>query len=253
MKNRIITIALVVAATITSCKRDEEPLPEDPKGTLQVNFTASFNGQPMVLNNLYNSAYNYRIKPETVKFLVHHFRIKDEGGTYYEIKDALLINFANSGNNFTAKLSPGNYSALRFGLGVDSVMNPADPNLLPVTHPFSTNVANDMHWNWFTGYIFMKFEGRADTSGTGSGNFDRLFLFHPGTSPLYGDVGDLNHNISIVKDQTTVVNVDLDVHKLLVGSNDTIDVKYDYSTHTTDDYPLAERFIQLARDAFSTQ
>lgn len=253
MNLRIIFIALAIVSLAASCKKDEEPPVDVPKGILQVNFTASFDGQPMILNSLYNSAFNYRIKPETVKFLIHHFRIKNSDGTYTEIKDALLIDFSTSGNSFSVELNPGNYSAVKFGLGVDADMNNDDPNLLPVTHPFSTNLANDMHWNWSTGYIFMKFEGKADTSGTGSGNLDRLFFFHPGDNSLYGEVGDLSIPISIADNQTTTINVDLDVNKLLVGASDTIDLKTDYSTHTADNLPLAQRFILLAREAFSVQ
>lgn len=250
MKFRI-TIALLAIAGLVSCKRT----PEDPpstKGTLQVNFTASFNGQPMVLNSVYSSALNYRIKPETVKYLLHHFQLKRTDGSYYEIREAVNINHANATNGFSIQLEPANYTAVKFGLGVDASMNNADPNLLPPTHPFSTNQANDLHWNWSTGYIFAKFEGRADTSGTGSGNLDRLFFFHPGANTLYGEV-ELTSSFGITTGQTRTITIDLDVNKLITNTSDTIDLKYDYSTHTNDNYPLAERFILLMRNAFSIQ
>ncbi|MBX7095917.1 MAG: hypothetical protein K1X56_14440 [Flavobacteriales bacterium] len=248
---KTLFIALAIVSLASSCKKDQDPPVSDPKGTLQVNFTASFNGQPMVLNTIYNSASNYRIKPETMKYLIHHFRLRDGSGNYCEVKDAAIVDYAGSSNSFSVQLSPGTFTGVRFGLGVDSTMNLGDPNSLPASHPFSTNMANDLHWSWSTGYIFMKYEGRADTSGTLAGNMDRTFFFHPGANALYGEVGDLMIPISIVENQTTSINVDLDVYKLLVGISDTIDVKTDNGTHTSDNYPLAERFIQLARAAFS--
>jgi hypothetical protein len=251
MKFRIL-IALIITGSLVSCDRDKEVPPAPNKGTLRVQFSATFDGQPMVLNNTHTGSFGYVIKPETLKYLLHHFQLKKTDGTWQEVREALLINHANSTNQFSVELDPISYTAVKFGLGVDATMNNADPNLLPASHPFSTNQANDLHWSWSTGYIFAKYEGRADTSGSGSGSLNRLFFFHPGANTLYGDV-ELNKNFTITKGQTTTLNVQLDVHRLLTGSNDTINLKTDYSTHTNDNYPLAERYILLMREAFSIQ
>jgi len=245
-------LALFGTLVLSSCKRDPEPEPEPLKGTLQVNFTGVFNGSPLVINNIYNSAaYGYRIKPETLKYLLHHLIVKNDAGTESEIKEAMIVDFQASSNSFSVQMDPGNYTGIKFALGVDSAMNHADPTVLPIEHPFSVYNANDMHWSWSTGYIFLKFEGRADTTGTGSGSMNNLFFFHVGDDHNYQELPYFNAPFNITANQTTVLTVELDLDKLLVGTSDTIDVKVDNATHTNDNPVLAGRVGTLWAAAFS--
>jgi hypothetical protein len=245
-------LALIGSLTLSACKKDPEPEPEPLKGTLQVNFTGVYNGTPLVINNIYNSAaFGYRIKPETLKYLLHHLYAKNDAGTEYEIKEAMTVDFQNASNSFTVQMDPGNYTGIKFNLGVDSTLNHADPTVLPIEHPFSVYNANDMHWGWSTGYIFLKFEGRSDTTGNGSGSMNNLFFFHAGNDSNYEELPYFNAPFTIIANQTTQLTVQLDVDKLLVGTSDTIDVKTDNATHTNDNPFLARRIVQLWMTAFS--
>lgn len=249
MKNFLIFSLIIISV---SCCKPVDPPPPTPSttGNLRVSFIANFNGQPFVLDDLYNATFNYRIKSETLKFLVHHIYAKKSSGDSTEINQHMYVNFSNTSNAFTVAMAPGTYSGIKFGLGVDGSLNHSDPSLLPPSHSFSINQANDMFWTWATGYIFTKYEGRADTTGTLSGPTEQLFFFHTGADTLFREI-DLAQNFSINLDQTTTVYIDLDVNKLLNGTNDTINLKIDNGTHTMGNLPLASRFVALLSKAFS--
>ena len=246
-----VIFSLAVFSILLSCEKDPDPTPvTETKGTLNVQFRASFGSQPLSLNSPYTTYSNYRVQPENLKYLVHHINTK-MSGNIMEIKDAFLVDHSNSNNSFSVQLEKGSYDGLQFSIGVDSSMNHDDPALLPPTHPFSINMANDMFWSWSSGYIFMKYEGRADTTGTGTGALDHLFVFHTGADTLFRELTFFSSPFTITAGETKTLYIDLDVEKLLVQSSDTIDLKVDHSTHTMNNFPLALRFTELYKNAFS--
>ncbi|MDQ8181986.1 MbnP family protein [Pelagicoccus sp. SDUM812005] len=60
----------------------------------------------------------------------------------------------------TLDLPPGDYTAIRFNLGLPPDLNHSDPKQYPASHPLSS-IANAMHWSWQSGYIFCAIEGYA--------------------------------------------------------------------------------------------
>lgn len=253
MKNFLVILTAISSLLLlTGCPKDPTPPPAESEfGTLHLEFTANFNGQPFAINSIYSSAFNYQIKPETVIMLVHHIVAKASGGDSTEIRQHMKVDYSATSNEGDFSLMPGNYDGISFNIGVDGSLNHGDPSALPSTHAFSINQANDMFWSWSSGYIFFKFEGRADTTGTGSGSLDRLFFFHTGADTMYRRIEFYSSPFTITKGQTTNLFVELDVNKLLVGVSDTIDVKTDYATHTMDNLSLATRFVALYTKAFT--
>lgn len=250
MRTGILFFALSISLLLSCCKTvDPPPTPPATNGYLRISYIANFDGQPFALDSLFTSAFNYRIKTETMKFLVHHIYVKN-GSDSAEVRQHMIVDYENSSNSFIVSLEPGSYSGIKFGMGVDGSLNHSDPSALPSTHAFSLNNANDMFWTWSSGYIFTKFEGRADTTGTLSGGLDQLFFFHTGADTLYREI-DLSYPFSISTGNTTNLYIDLDVNKLLVGINDTLDLKIDNATHTANNLPLASRFVALAKNAFT--
>ncbi len=249
MKRILILSTLALLLVGVGCKPKDPPPPETPstKGTLEVRFKANFAGQPFALNQVYTNVNGYKVSPETVRFLVHHFRVRNAAGEQ-TAKEAFQVNYASTSNTFTAELEQGTYTGVKFAIGVDGNLNHADPSLLPASHPFSINNAGNMHWSWATGYIFLKFEGKADTTAAGTGPVAMPWALHTGSNGLYREPS-LNASFSISAGQTTYLNVDLDVSKMFYNAHDTIDIRYDNTTHSPN--TLAERFANIYQDAFS--
>lgn len=248
---KILLALFSLTVVFISCDKDPDPEPENTIGTLRVNFVARYNGQPFVMNQNYTNISGYTVKTEMVKFLMHRFVVTNSSGTKNEVREAALINFANGTNSFEVPLEAGSYTGIQFGLGVDSTLNKQDPSLLPASHPFSLNQANDMHWSWSTGYIFFKLEGKADTTTAQAGPVDLAYVFHPGSNALFRKVDFPSKSFSISAGSTTNVDITLDVARLFYNMSDTIDLQYDNLTHTSNNLPLATRFMDICADAFS--
>jgi cytochrome c peroxidase len=73
---------------------------------------------------------------------------------------------------------PGQYRALRFWIGPDSVENHADPAKRLPDDPLSPGL-NGLHWDWQGGYIFMALEGRYRSGNGPIGGYSLHFARDP--------------------------------------------------------------------------
>jgi hypothetical protein len=183
---------------------------------------------------------------------MYNLKVKNSSDVEIVLKDAKIIDFTSNHYSFTINVSPGNYQGLKFGIGVgDASINHGDPALFSSSHALSYNQSSDMHWTWNTGYIFLKFEGRADTTTNGSGALNQLFALHTGDDVQYGEVEFYATPFTITDDQNSNFHVDVDISKFLYDSSDTIDIKTENATHSNNQLSL--KFSQIYLNAFSTQ
>ncbi|MFI5202906.1 MAG: MbnP family protein [Flavobacteriales bacterium] len=244
---------LLIALVWVSCKKPDEPPidctpPPSNSGTLKINFNATYNGVPLVLFTDYTTVENHRIRPEELRFLVSDMWSEDSLGDSIYIKDAFKYDLAAGVISATIAMSPGNYNGLGFSLGVNAVKNHANPAIYPLGHPLAVG---PMHWDWANGYIFTMYGGKVDTSGTGTGPLNITYGFHAGADTLFSPLPLFPHAYSIALGSTTEINVDVNVAKFLSNVSDTIDLRYDNVTHTFSNLPLAIRFMNLYKLAFS--
>lgn len=256
MKSKINIWVILIAASVSlasSCRPDPvPPVTEENKGTLKIHFNLNYDGQPFSFNTPYSEPiHNYRIQTELIRFLMYNLTLKSSTGESI-LKDAELIDFTSNHYELSYSLSPGSFDGLKFGIGVgDSSVNHGDPALFNPEHALSYNVSADMHWTWNTGYIFLKYEGRADTTTSGSGALDQLFALHTGDDPLYGEVNFYSSPFTISENTITDFHINVDVAKFLYNASDTIDIKTENATHTNN--TLSVKFAQIYLDAFSVQ
>jgi hypothetical protein len=114
-------------------------------------------GNPILFSNL--------------KYFLSDFRLVKTDGTEIILDSSFaFVNLKTGRDTFSfSKIPAGNYTSIRFKLGLDSSVNHSDPNNYPVTHPLSPSV-NQMHWGWAGGYVFMMLEGTIkDSSNTTRG------------------------------------------------------------------------------------
>lgn len=71
----------------------------------------------------------------------------------------------------------GRYRGVRVKLGMDGLTNRVDASQAPSGHPLARRTDVSNYWNWNSGYIFVRFDGRMDTDGDGALDTDwRLHL-----------------------------------------------------------------------------
>jgi hypothetical protein len=88
-----------------------------------------------------------------------------------------------------------------------------------------------MHWNWNSGYRFLRIDGKVDTDGDGT--MDETMAFHLGTNNMLQNVSLTAHKD--VEKGSNMLHMEFDLAKLFEG----VDLSTDFSTHTMNNPELA--------------
>ena len=240
MAKFLLNVALLVslAFAFNSCK----PEKSDVLPKLNVTIKTVYNNQPFAIGEIYDDGMGHRIRIDLLMSYFSQMKLVNSNGNEILLKDFQLQNLDND-FTFTTEIPEGSYQSFNMGIGIPKSYNKdVDPSTYPNSHPLSVQGAQGMFWTWNTGYIFTKFEGKADLTGTEGSPLDHSFAFHTGDDLLYGFVS-LNKNLSAEKNKTYDLVITIHADKLIKGDNDQIDIAVDYLTHTSGNFPLAERFV----------
>ncbi|MFN5318145.1 MAG: MbnP family protein [Bacteroidia bacterium] len=242
-----LTSLFVLLLLVTSCKKDPPlPEPETPLGTLEIRFKPTMNGVPLEGNSLFIGPNGKRMLLETLKFYWSDIYLH-QGNDSILAEDVEFVDLVSGALNFRFDVAPGSYSRMSYAVGLNPTLNGTnnpdyDEAQWPLTHPLS--IYNGMYWSWATGYIFSKVEGKTDTSATQNQTPTFTWFYHSGLDSLYSPnvLSDLSLNIE--KDQTTILELNLEVNDIFSQPGDTVNMQNDYFTHTTDNLELARKVIR---------
>ncbi|MFN8285534.1 MAG: MbnP family protein [Chitinophagales bacterium] len=218
-----------------------------PDGKLSLQMQAVYGNQAFFTGTSNTDAQNRRIQTDVLKFYLSHITLIKTDNSEVEVKDVALIDFSNpSSLSINVDKLNGDFKAIRFGIGVDSIQNESDPNDIDPKSPLANN---DMYWSWMK-YIFVKYEARCDTSGTGSGTYNWFPLYHLGSNPLYRTV-TLTKDFSACCGDKQSLTLVLDVKKIFYGDTETLDLINESTSQTSDHFDVATKFMNNLAKAFS--
>ncbi|RBL92240.1 MbnP family protein [Chitinophaga flava] len=162
---------------LSSCSKKDKSSTEDPPvlySRLTLNFSHVMNGSPLVRSS---STY---INPSGESFVISRFRyylsnfslVNDAGKTVILPPAYFLIDDATDSTKRISldSIPQGNYTALRFMIGVDSARNNSG------VQSGALAPENGMFWTWNSGYIMAQMEGYADAVASPT----HQFQFHVG-------------------------------------------------------------------------
>lgn len=143
------------SVSLLGCKKDEEEETPKASGNIEVEVINQVDGAPAQSGVTYTHPLGTQYSFNLLKYLLTNWElVNDKGETYrpgnYELIDAL--NPATCKMNFDS-IPAGNYTKIRFFLGMDSLSN------YTLTNYGDLDASNGMVWTWSTGYIFLKLEG----------------------------------------------------------------------------------------------
>ena len=130
------------------------PVATAATGKVTIRFINQVKGSPLVLNEVpYTnpSGETYRVKK--CRYYISNVALEKNGAWKREKDSYHLIDQSDSNSlSFSFSLPAGNYTSIRFLLGVDSLKNVsgAQTGALDPLH--------DMFWTWNTGYVMAKLE-----------------------------------------------------------------------------------------------
>ncbi len=229
--------ALLLAAT---CREDEGFEPE----IVEINFKSTFDNAPLVM---YENAYPYEagmaVKLQLFQFYLSNIAVQREDGSFVSLKDIALISFkdiltpAAAAEGITLEttgLAAGHYKGIRMGIGVAPNLNSTNPANYTPPHPLDDN-----YWSAATGYVFIKIEGNADT--TGNGQFPAKLTFHTGATQLYKEKFFEKH-FELKAGEPLQLNFSVDLKKVLSkGPSDFLDFRQITQDHSNN--PAVYTFI----------
>jgi len=228
---RIFFVTIVLAVLIaTGCKDNNET------ATLELKINPTFGDEPI---DLYEEVIDENglaiFELEKMYFFISDLKLGEE-----LVKDeVLLVDIGDAEfNKAVTSIKPGSYNNINFGLGVEERWNNQDPSVHDIDHVLGAG-HGDKQWNWETGYIFYKLEGKYSTYD--DGELDGRFSFHMGRDDFYRTVS-FDKTLNVVKDGTTEIELNIDLKQLFFENSD-IDLKSKNKTHAApSDFEFAEKF-----------
>lgn len=243
---------LALAFGLQSCKK-EKPSEGDGIGGLTVRIDPYFEGEPFQTGAVYYDYDGNRIRIDDFKVYLSHIAAIRSDGTEQPLLDIDLFHITAS-QDVSFQVPVGSYKGLKFSVGVPEEWNKdQDPTQYPNDHPLSVNGAQGMFWQWNTGYIFIKVEGKADLSGTEGAELLHPFAFHCGEDVLFRTHVFGNNPFTISEGSDSRLSIRMDVDHFFYNANDSIDLETEYLTHTSGNLPLATRFTDLFNAAISLE
>lgn len=170
-------IILLLPLLVVSCKKSEDPAPEQPvpaeqKGTVRIRFYNKAGDSTLVLHttgmindtSLVLQPWEYvnenldTFYVNTLKYYISNIKLKRADNTeFVQPESYYLIDQSQPGSTTITitDVPVGNYTGLSFMIGVDSTRNCSG------VQTGALDPANAMFWTWNTGYIFFKIEGKS--------------------------------------------------------------------------------------------
>ncbi len=197
-----ILSALVLGLTADSCRtKDKQLTPVTPTprthGKLTIKFVNDIDGHSIIFDTLaYTNATGNKYSVGLLKYYVSNFTLIKQDSSKTNFGNYKLINAADTSTcHFTLdSVVNGDYTAIRFYLGVDSAHNHTGDQTGDL------DPRNAMIWTWNTGYMFMKHEGLfvPTTGGTS------ILAYHYGTDMALATVDIPLSAFSVLNNDRTI-------------------------------------------------
>lgn len=178
-------------------------------GNVKFVFSHVAGSQPLVLDkNWYLTGSNDSVKFSVFNYYLSNFVFVDENGKEYKQPESyyLIKESKPESKNFVIKGIPeGKYKQLRLLIGVDSTRNVSG------AQTGALDPANNMFWDWNTGYIMLMIEGISPQFSSSSsfalhfGGFKKVDL------AIREVVLDFPQVLEIKTGNTNIVSVETDI------------------------------------------
>lgn len=251
MVMKLSTLFLLVGLSVIlgSCKDDVVPEPVPVSDYLKITLQPVFGSADLTLQDTITTVEGYKVQFTELKCYLS--TIKNGGNL---LAQAGLFDYQQNGTFLLQAVGDKTkFGSLTSFLGVDTAFNHDDPSAFSNDNPLNIAIANDMHWDWNPGYIFMKVEAKVDTLVDGVTNLNHYVIFHVGTDAFLQNMSFSGLNWQSVSDHLSVLPLKLDMEKFLQNGSQTIDLKTEHTTHSTaGQEALSLKVIQNFKDAIST-
>ena len=250
MRNSILLLSGAVLLALTGCVDPIRPFPGDLPGTVRLDLGLHWDGASIGLGDTVVDHLDHPVVLTNVQFYLNGLELRDAAGTWHPVGDIHLVDFNREAPTVVEAVPAGTYTAMRFGVGIPKALNTnIDPASYPNDHPLSVLGSAGMFWTWSTGYIFLKYEGKA--AATAGDPIEEPISYHLGTDLSYRTITlPFSSPLYVYSRDVTPVDVAFDGARMLNGPAGSIDVLTDPVSHNAPGTELPDRLLALLEYAF---
>lgn len=229
-------IFLSIIFVFISCNKSE-----NKKASVDFSFQAREGETNYQFANYFTNGDGIKIRIEVLQFYIADIRFVNKKGEEVNVSDIALIKLDQSGSGTTLfKIPAGEYTSIRFGIGVPSEMNEAGPSAYTDSeHPL--NSTQNTYWGMNAMYRFVMIDGKYDL--TGDGTDEGSFSYHTGFNDCYREI-EWVHDFSFDKKGSHIEQINLDLTKLFYATGSMIDVTTESNFHG--DYSQIDLALRLS-------
>jgi hypothetical protein len=225
MKSQFKTLfAFAILFILSSCSNDNDASSTSGTGSLDVEFDNVFGSANLILDSQINvTSQAENLKISDVKYIISNIVLTKEDGTIftYPKSESYFIVSERDALSQVLELSnipAGNYTKIKFGIGVDEAQYNAGET---VQGDFFAHAQNeDMAWTWSAGYKHLLFEGNFTSSTVAN---ETVFMVHTGKSGANYNYNEVTLNfpdVALVRPTITPdVHIFADVKQVIDGTN----------------------------------
>lgn len=182
-----------------------------------------------------------------VQFYVSEIKLVDAAGADTSAPGVYLLISPDVEEYTIGNLPTGDYTKIRFNVGIDSITNHGDPSLYAIGNPLGAQFPS-MHWGWSFGYIFMRIDGEVDSDADGMPDPEGQFEMHLGSDRYLAAI-EIDYPITIGQGNENIVHLKVDWDTFYTG----VDMANDNTTHVTDNEALADILYENTFNMFSPE
>lgn len=224
----------------------------DESSSLEMRVFGKFGAQALVMGDKYPYFDGSQIFFTKSEFFLSEVAVKNDKGQWVNLTDVNFVNLQNHHFNLEnaqkgyplklGRIPEGNYTSIRFGVGVPSRINSRSPKDFPASSPLSQG---DHYWAGWDSYIFSKTEGVLS-----DGNQMANFAYHSGFDSVY-QVKEYPISLEVPQGADVSVKLELDHSKLFGNAQDFVNIYQDPIIHDGGDF--MSQFMSRFNAAISVQ
>jgi hypothetical protein len=217
-----------------ACKKSEKQ-----KAVVNMEFQTIAGQTAYTFSEYFTNGDGVKLRIEVLQFYISNIRFASKKGEETVAADIALITCGVDGKgSVSVKIPAGDYTALRFGIGVPEAMNEKGPGAFTEPdHPLSAT--QNTYWGMNSMYRFVMIDGKYDVNGDGAD--EGGFSYHTGFKDCYRTF-ELIQEFSFDRKENYTIPFTIDITKLFYVPGSMIDVTTESNFHG--DYAnigLAER------------
>ncbi|MBX7182082.1 MAG: hypothetical protein K1X82_08220 [Bacteroidia bacterium] len=241
-----IAIAALSVAFV-SCTKDEPNTKTSQNLMFHIHTMAGANE----VNTLdtFATASNRKLTFSDLRYYISNIVLIKEDGTELPITGKVLLCGIEKEEQELGEVPVGKYKGFKFLLGLDSATNHSDPTTYAAGEPLAMQTPS-MHWDWNSGYLFLKAEGRVDTTAAGVSAPNHDFFYHVGMDMLARQIDFSTSAFEVTGDAEKMIHMHFD----FLTAIQNLDLTTETLTHSMGPgYPMAEKIANNLQSSFEVE